>query len=54
MTDRYAGRPMAETSAAAAGGKKPGATRRAPDEVRRLEAEVAQVEAEIKRLKESV
>ena len=41
MTDRYAGRPMAEKSAAAAGGKKPGATRRAPDEVRRLLLESA-------------
>src|SRR5205823_5933267 len=41
VTDRYAGRPMAEKSAAAAGGKKPGATRRAPDEVRRLLLESA-------------
>jgi AcrR family transcriptional regulator len=41
MTNRYAGPPMAEGSAAAAGGKKPGASRRAPDEVRRLLLESA-------------
>ncbi len=40
MTTQYAGRPMAEGSAATAGGKKPGA-RRAPDEVRRLLLESA-------------
>jgi AcrR family transcriptional regulator len=37
----YAGRPMAESSAAKAGGKKPGGSRRAPDEVRRLLLESA-------------
>jgi len=41
MTNRYAGRPMAEGSAATAGGKKPGAARRAPEEVRRLLLESA-------------
>lgn len=41
MTTRYAGPPMAEGSAAKAGGKKPGASRRAPDEVRRLLLESA-------------
>jgi AcrR family transcriptional regulator len=41
MSTRYAGPPMAESSAAKAGGKKPGASRRAPDEVRRLLLESA-------------
>ena len=41
MTNRYAGRPMAEGAAATAGGKKPGGARRAPDEVRRLLLESA-------------
>jgi AcrR family transcriptional regulator len=41
MSTRYAGSPMAESSAAKAGGKKPGASRRAPDEVRRLLLESA-------------
>lgn len=41
MSDRYAEPPMAERSSAKAGGKKPGAPRRAPDEVRRLLLESA-------------
>ena len=41
MSTRYAGPPMAESAAAKAGGKKPGASRRAPDEVRRLLLESA-------------
>ena len=41
MSTRYAGPPMAESSAAKAGGKKPGAARRAPEEVRRLLLESA-------------
>ena len=41
MTTQYAGPPMAESSAAKAGGKKPGAARRAPEEVRRLLLESA-------------
>src|SRR5205814_4052996 len=36
MTPRYAVTAMAESSAAEAAGKKPGAARRGPDEVRRL------------------
>jgi len=41
MSARYAGDAMAESSAAKAGGTKPGAARRAPNEVRRLLLEAA-------------